>query len=200
VDAARSFARKGNPLRADISWPVILIEGLVVGAIGVYALVSESSARRNLLFLIGAFLLIDGIAFALEHYRSRGANDPMTSFRLLRAGISIAVGLIVVFDRFVDFLDTNPIRVILGLGLIAIGLIALIGMFLTREETELRFGALISAILLGALGLLLLYQASEDTDSIRTLGWAAIIAGGGLIGVALYRRQRSRQDLSPATR
>jgi uncharacterized membrane protein HdeD (DUF308 family) len=198
VDVARSIAKKGNPLRGDISWPVILIEGLIVGGIGLYALLAESGARRNFLFLIGAFLLIDGLAYAVEHYRSRGAYDPMASFRMLRAGISVAVGMIVVFDRFVDFLDTNPVRVILGLGLIAIGLVSLAGMVLTREETVLRFGALVSAILLGALGLLLIYQASENEDSTRTVGWMAVIVGGGLIGLAIFRWQRTQPSVAPS--
>jgi uncharacterized membrane protein YidH (DUF202 family) len=55
-----------------------------------------------------------------------------------------------------------------------------------------RTGALISALLLSAWGIVMLYQASSDTSSTRLLGWMAIIVGGGLIGLAIFRWQRSQ--------
>jgi uncharacterized membrane protein HdeD (DUF308 family) len=192
VDAAKSLAMKANPLRAEMSWPIILIEGLVAGGIGLYALLAEDNARRNLLFLIGAFLLLNGLGYAFRQFQSRGSYNPMATFQLLRAGIGITVGLLVVIDRISDFMGADATRVVLGIGLLGIGLVTLAGMLLVRDEVAFRTGALISALLLSAWGIIMLYQASSDTSSTRLLGWMAIIVGGGLIGLAIFRWQRSQ--------
>ena len=47
LSTVKSAALKGNPLRADISWQLLSIEAVAVIAVGIFALMNESSALRN---------------------------------------------------------------------------------------------------------------------------------------------------------
>jgi len=65
LSPVKSAALKGNPLRADISWQLLSFEAMAVIAVGIFALMSESSALRNAVTLIGIFLLVDGLSCAI---------------------------------------------------------------------------------------------------------------------------------------
>ncbi len=189
---ARSFAYKSNPFRSDTTWPVVLIQGLLALGIGLYALLAEHSARHTIVLLIGLFLLLNGLHLAWEGLTDCGdGGDGMDRYRLLRAGIGIATGLIVVADRFQDFIGLDAARVVAGIGLIGIGVITLIGIVATREELGWRIAALASAVLLAAWGVVVLYQASNDSRASEFIGWSAIAIGVAMIAIAGYRRQRS---------
>lgn len=187
-----SFIHKSNPFRSDTTWPVVLIQGLLALGIGLYALLAENSARHTIVLLIGLFLLLNGLHLAWEGLRDRGdGGDGMDRYRLLRSGIGITTGLIVVADRFQDFIGLNASRVVAGIGLIGIGIITLIGIIATREALGWRVAALGGAILLAAWGVVVLYQASNDSSGSEFIGWSAIAIGVAMIAIAGYRRQRS---------
>jgi uncharacterized membrane protein HdeD (DUF308 family) len=200
METKRSFVQRSNPLRSDISWELILVQGLIVLGIGIYALTAEDSARRNIVFVIGLFLLVNGLMYAVGGLRERGASGTMAQFRLIRAGISIVTGLLVVLDRFVDFMGVDPARVVAGIGLVGIGIVSLVGIVMAREAGELfPFGAIASAILLALWGVVILYQATTDDSMTRLLGWVAVIAGVALLGLAWFRRQRSLPPTAPVS-
>ncbi|MDQ3656686.1 MAG: hypothetical protein M3457_16630 [Chloroflexota bacterium] len=182
---ARSFIHKSNPFRPDTTWPVVLIQGMLALGIGLYALLAENSARHII-------VLLNGLHLAWEGLTDRGdGGDGMDRYRLLRAGIGIATGLIVVADHFRDFIGLDALRVVAGIGLIGIGVITLIGTVATREELGWRIAALASAVLLAAWGVVVLYQASNDSRASEFIGWSAIAIGVAMIAIAGYRRQRS---------
>lgn len=185
-----SLLKKSNPLRADLRWEFVLIQGVIAVAIGLYALLAEESARNNILFLIGAFLLVNGLMAAVSGIR-RGGNDPMAQFRMLRAGIGIATGLIVVLDRLFDFMDINPARVIAGLGLFGIGAVMLIGTVLNWGKIQATTAALVTSLLLAVWGIATIVQAANDSNSSRIVGWAALLIGIGLLALAFVRRQQA---------
>jgi len=189
---ARSFAHRSNPFRSDTTWQVVFIQGLLALGIGLYALLAAESARHTIVLLIGLFLFLNGLHLGWEGLTDRGDHDDgMDPYRILRAGIGIATGLIVVVDRFRDFLSLDASRVVAGIGLIGMGVVTLIGIVATREALGWRIGALASAILLAAWGLVVLYQASRDSRASEFIGWAAIAIGVAMIAIAGYRRQRS---------
>jgi len=194
---AAAVLKKVNPFRSDISWQVVLAQGIGAIAIGLYALLAEESARQTVLFLIGLYLLVAGVMLAWSSLRG-DAEDPMAPYRYLRAGIGIATGLIVVIDRFNDFMGINPARVVAGIGLLAMGLVTLVGLVATRSEGGLAVGPLAGATLLAAWGIVLLYQASNDTTSSGVLGWSVLVIGVLLVAVAVYRRQRATTAAAPA--
>ncbi len=102
LSPVKSAALKGNPLRADISWQLLSIEAVVVFAVGIFALVNESSALRNVVTLIGILLLVDGLSCAIGEVTSSEPANTRDKYRLIRAGIGIATGTIVVAERILD--------------------------------------------------------------------------------------------------
>jgi uncharacterized membrane protein HdeD (DUF308 family) len=192
-----AIAKRGNPFRSDLSWYVILIEGVIAGGIGLYALLAPDRARRTIVLLIGLFLLLNGIGYAYRQLRSRDLADPLAQFQLLRAGIGIATGLLIVINRISEFMGLNTSRVVAGIGLIGIGAVTLIGLIMMHDEIEVRIPAFATAVGLIVWGIVLLYQANQDAGTSKLLGWFALVIGIALIALALLRRQRALT--SPAT-
>jgi uncharacterized membrane protein HdeD (DUF308 family) len=191
MDRSIAIAKRGNPFRSDLSWYVILIEGLIAGGIGLYALLAPNSARRTIVLLIGIFLLLNGIGYAYRQLRSGGLAEPMAQFQLLRAGIGIATGLLIVINRISEFMGLNASRVVAGIGLIGIGAVTLIGIIMMRSEIEIRIPGIATAVGLIVWGIVLLYQANQDSSTSKLLGWFALIIGIALVALALLRRQRA---------
>ena len=187
--------RKGNPLRSELSWQVILAEGVIAFGIGLYALLAQDNAHRNLIFLIGVFLLLNGLSHAFSGVRHSG-SDPMARYRLLRAGIGIVTGLVVMINRFADLMSVNSARIVLAIGLLGIGLVTLIGLVTVRGEVERRAAGLAIAVLFIAWGAVVLYLVSIDSNSAVPLGWAAIVVGALLVLLAFYRRQQATARLA----
>lgn len=195
VSGMSDVLRKGNPLRSELNWQVILVEGLIAVGIGLYAVLAQANAHRNIIFLTGVFLLINGLSHAFGGLR-RSSADPMARYRLLRAGIGIATGLIVVIDRFADLMSVNSARIVLAIGLLGIGLVTLIGLVTVRGEVERRMVGLVIAVLFIVWGAVVLYLVSIDSSSAGPLGWAAIVVGVLLVLLALYRRQQATARLA----
>ena len=68
---ATAVLKKANPFRSDISWQMVLIQGIAAVAIGLYALLAEESARQTVVFLIGLFLLVNGLLMAWAGLHNR---------------------------------------------------------------------------------------------------------------------------------
>lgn len=188
--------RHANPLKSETSWQVILVEGLIALGIGLYALLAADSARRNIVLLVGLFLLLNGLVHAYGLLTQPTTGDPMARFRLLRAGIGVVTGLLVVVNRFAEFMSLNAARFVLAIGLLGIGLVWLVGLIVVREDVERRLSGLVVAALLVIWGAFVLYLASMDTSSSRLIGWGALIVGAGLILFAVYRRSRAAAALA----
>lgn len=196
---ARSFVHRGNPFRAETTWRVVLIQGLAALGIGLYALLAEERARQTIMLLIGLFLLINGLQYAWEGIRSGGERaDGMREYRLLRAGIGIATGLIVVIDRVRDFMGLDAARVVAGLGLVGMGLVTAAGIVATRASLGWRVATMGGALLLAAWGVIVLYAASNEGRATEFIGWSAVLLGAAMIAIAGYRRQRALPGPTPS--
>ncbi len=193
MEKKESLLQKSNPLRPDLRWEFVLVQGAAAVAIGLYALLAEESARRNIVFLIGVFLLVNGLGIAIGGIRRAASDDPMSQFRLVRAGIGIATGVLVVINRFSSFMEVNSARVVAGIGLAGIGLVSLIGIITLIDRSEARLVSAGASLLLILWGAASIYQAIQDTNSSRLIGWAALIIGAALIALGLMRRQRAME-------
>ena len=191
VSQFKSAALKGNPFRADISWQLLAIEAVAALAVGIYALMDDASAHRNVITLIGIYLLVDGLSCAYGEVSSSEPVSMRDKFRLIRGGIGMSMGTIVVLERLFGFMDLNATRIVIGLGLIGIGLVTVFGAIAGREESQLRLGGIGIALLLALWGIVVLYQANNGSDSMTLFGWVAIVVGIGLAGLALLRWRRT---------
>lgn len=199
----RAAALRGNPLRADISWQLLSIEAIAAIAVGLYAFLDESGALRNAVTLIGIYLLLDGLSCAIGEVTSSEPASTQDKFRLIRSGIGIATGVIAISERIYDFMDLTPTRVVVGLGLLGIGLVTVFGAVAGREESRLRLSGIGIALLLAAWGIIVLYQANSDSNSMGLFGTTAIIAGVGLAALAYLRWRRTTRtgdQRTPITR
>jgi uncharacterized membrane protein HdeD (DUF308 family) len=197
MDQAKNLLNKGNPLKRDIPWPLVLVQGVVAIAIGLYALLAASSARKNIVFVVGLFLLVIGLSYAVGVFRRRQPGDPHLQFRLIRAGIGIATGAIVVVNRFTDFMSLDAARVVLGIGLLGMGLASLVGIAMALDDADVPTGSIIVALLLVVWGGVLIYQVWNDSSSSHLVGWAALVVGLALIGLGLLRRHQRRSRPIP---
>ena len=179
----------------DIGAAVVVLSLVFAAA----ALIRRHSSPLRALFIptavIGGFLALALGPEGIGGIRRGSSTDPMQQFRLIRAGIGISTGLIVVINRFPDFTSLNSVRVVVGIGLLGIGIVSLVGIIVLMDNVQINMSAIGAALLLAVWGAASLYQARSDTSSSRLIGWAALIIGGALIGLALLRRQRS---MSPA--
>jgi hypothetical protein len=195
IEQSKAVFKKSNPVRADLPWTVILIEGLVLGGIGIYAVVAEESAQRNIVFLIAAFLVLNGLSAILAAIRDRRELSIMTPFNYFRSGIALATGTIVAANRFTTFMEINAARVCVGVGLIFIGAVAIVGLVVASKQTDFRPAAYVIPLVLTVLGIVVVYQAANDRNSSKLIGWVFIAIGVGLVAIGIYRRQ---QQLPPA--
>ena len=193
-----TYAKKSNPFRSDLAWWAVGALGAIALAVGIYILTAPESANRDIVFIIGAFLLVNGLGYALAGLRGRSAANPMTGFLLIRAGIGIATGLIVVVNRFADFMGLDPARIVNGIGLLGVGLVTIAGMATTRDELGLRIGAVVSAFALCAWGVVIIYNVANDHTSNTLLGWIAIVAGAIYLAIATFRWRRDAPSASAA--
>lgn len=190
MSKAAAYAKKSNPFRADLSWWAVAAIGAIALAVGIYILTAPERANRNIVFIIGAFLLVNGLGYAMAGIKGRSGTNPMSSFLLIRAGIGIATGLIVVINRFADFMGLDPARIINGIGLLGVGLVTIAGMAMTRDELGLRISAVVTAFALCIWGVVIIYQVANDSTSNDLLGWIAMIAGLVYLAIAGIRWRR----------
>ena len=92
-------------------------------------------------------------------------------------------------------MEINAARVCVGIGLIFIGAIAIVGLIVASKQTEFRAAAYVIPLILTILGIAVVYQAANDRNSSKLIGWVFIAIGLGLVAIGIYRRQ---QQLPPA--
>lgn len=194
ADRALAMAQEHAPWRASTAWWITGIEGVVLVIIGLYLLLAPASAGGVLLQLIALVLLVQSaLQIAASPRAAPGQSDP---YVMLQAGIGATVGLLVFLRGWlVPTLDADAARTILGLGLLAYGIVGLADSLLHRGEGDSWLGPVITALLLFVLALVLLTSGdSNAVDRLALLGWIALI--GGVLLIVLAWRSRAKQTAS----
>lgn len=191
AERALSMAHEHAPWRAGTPWWVTGAQGIVLGVIGLYLLLAPGSAGGVILQLIALALLIQSVLQAAAVLRALASEEG--AYLMLQAGVGAAVGLLVTLRGWLlPTLDGNAARTMLGLGLLAYGIIGLAKTMLARGEGESWQGPVINALLLIVLALVLLTSGdSNAVDRLAVLGWIALI--GGVVLLALAWRARGQQ-------
>jgi len=190
--------KRGNPFRSDLAWWAVGAIGVIALAVGIYILTAPDSANRNIVFIIGAFLLVNGLGYALAGFRERSNPGRMTTFLLVRAGIGIATGAIVVINRLADFMGLDAARIVNAIGLLGMGVVTLVGMVLAREFGRAGMGHGLAALVLCVWGITIIIQVTNDTSSNDLLGWLAVAVGAVYLAVAIMRWRREAMPASAA--
>jgi uncharacterized membrane protein HdeD (DUF308 family) len=195
---AQSLATQHAPWRKGLGWPVLAIEGAVALGIGIYILVATDDARDIIRQLIAVVLLIQAFLHTMAGFRNR--QLPAAPFHVLRGGIGMTVGVIVLLENFSDYLNVDAARFILGLGLIAYGAIGIVTIWVEREDRGLRLGGLAVGIVNIVLGLMFVFSDSAKDSWLRALGGIALVGGIILLGYAfmVYRSSSETPAAPPA--
>ncbi|HYO89366.1 MAG TPA: DUF308 domain-containing protein [Candidatus Limnocylindrales bacterium] len=195
-----SAASQNMPWRKDVAWWVVLIQGIVLTALGVFVLTSQESAA-NVIILVAAVLLIaDGVMGALAAMRGRVSGQAGT-LNAINAGIGIIVGALVLLGRLIPFLDIPTAAIIVALGLIVSGAISLvIVLFMRPEGTPLRMLRLVGPLVWIVIGVLALLTLSEDSNfnAVQIIGILSLIVGVILLVLAFVRFRAGRAPTVPA--
>ena len=167
------------------NWWLILVRGLVAILFGVSALVIPDLTLRMVIYLIGAFALVDGIFAVAAGLRG---GTPMPRWWLLVVGVAgIGAGLLAVFVP-----EMTAVLLIMYVGFWAIvkGLFEIVGAVSVRKEIDnewmLIFGGALS-VLFGLVAIV-----APGTGALALL-WLiatyAILSGAMLIAFALRLRK-----------
>ena len=179
------------PWGGGAPWWVVLLQGLVALAVGVYVLTQPGQVGQWLVLLLAGYLLVTSV---LDVYvaQSRALPAGAESYRTLAGGIGIIAGLLVFALPFFVAVGMETMIAILGIGLVATGLLGLVEALLVRGAAGFRWGAIISNLLRLTFGGLLLYLigVGAAANVLRWLGIVAILAGVALViyALVLYRR------------
>jgi uncharacterized membrane protein HdeD (DUF308 family) len=171
-------------------WRVVIGEGVLLVLGGVYFLVDGERAEFILGVIVSAALIVDGLRQWYLGFRrlERGRGRDLT---LIRGAVGIVVGALVISLSVLRQITVVGIRVALGCGTLAYGLL---GLVIAGPSIRRRHASWTSTgfdVLLVALGVLLLYRvATSDSISLLlgVIGWLIVCAGLVIIGVGILRR------------
>ena len=195
VDAAKQLA----PWSTRIPWWVVLIEGIIVGVIGLLAVFDPQGANTTMALLLTGGLLFAGLTQVYAIMRS-GVPDKIDSIVAARAAIAIYAGLIILVLYFLgedSQTGTQILTRIAGFGIfgtasLLYGLLALVQVI--RTDGSSRRQALIEFLLFSSVGLITLWGLFSGGESIagavRIIGWIFIVAGIALIALSIWRWQK----------
>ena len=187
IDRTKELA----PWRTNLPWWVLLIEGIVLGIVGVLILLDPSQTTTNIALFLTAVLAVAGALQLWSILRGK-APDTLSNLTSARGAIALFVGLIVLLMYFLRVLTLDTGQIVFGSGSLIYGLL---GFWIAlRTSGAHRRTALLEAIFFTAVGGLMIYVLFMGPESVTTattaMGWIAIAAGLGMVGVAFLRRSR----------
>jgi hypothetical protein len=186
----QKLMNQGNPLKGEANWLIVGIEAVALIGIGLYMLLDKTGASEVILQLIGLVLLFMSLSLGWESLRGVGL---LGAFDAFRAGIGVAIGAIATSGWWSDTIENSAIGLILGWGLVAYGVLHLVGLVINRDK--FRIAGLVIAALTLVLGIVLLTSRNGNYESrVTLLGWISLAFGLLLAGAAywLYSKDSSR--------
>ena len=190
----QKLLNQGNPLKGEANWLIVGIEAVALIVIGLYMLVDKSGASSVILQLIGVVLLFMALSLGWESLRGVGLLGPFDAFR---AGIGVAIGAIATSGWWSETIENDAIRLILGWGLVAYGVLHLAGLLINRDK--FRIVGLVIAGLTLVLGIVLLTSRDGNYENrVTLLGWISLVFGLLLAGAAywLYSKDPNRASVA----
>lgn len=196
VDQAEDYA----PWSREAPWYLVAAEGVIGALVGLYFIVWPDSASSTVRYLLAAILVgasaID-IYNGFRNSRLRGVPpSPMMPYWLIRGGAGVAVGLVAILaERSNDISDADA-RKLLGYGLLAYGVIGIIGMIDLLFNADFSWLGLLGNSLAILVGAALIYnnvEAVEGDKATRYVGYAAL-AGGLIVAAYSYFVKRGQEE------
>ncbi|MEO1496046.1 MAG: DUF308 domain-containing protein [Planctomycetota bacterium] len=182
----------GSELVAQLAalWWLPLVRGVMMIAIGAYALLMPGVTLVAYATVLGLFVLIDGALSVLA-----GLSSWVKSrvWAIIRGAIGIAAGLFVVaYPALIGAIAVTTLVILLAINSIVVGVLEIVTAVRERNEIDGEWWLVLGGVLSIAFGAILLSAPLLAAALlIQVLGVFAIIAGVALV-VAAFRLRRLR--------
>lgn len=187
LDTAKGLA----PWRAELPWWVVLVEGGVLGLIGILILIDPRKATLNVALFLAAALVIAGIIQLWSILRGR-VPESIDSLLAARGAIGIYAGSLVLLLFFLQYLGEEAGLIAFGLGSLIYGLLGLWASI--ASSAQRRISSVVEGLFFTLFGILLIYVLyagiEQVQQAIQIVGWSAIAGGLALVGLSFYNRSR----------
>jgi uncharacterized membrane protein HdeD (DUF308 family) len=150
-------AKAALPWRKGIPWFWVLVEGLVMLALGLFMVLAKQQARLTFGVILAIALAVGGALQLLAAWRAKQAGDE-SPWGWVRGGIGLGVGLLMLILILANALSLEAGRLILGIGCLVYGGFGAYMLYLKRQD-GVRFPAVLSSTVFVVVGLLLIVAA-----------------------------------------
>jgi uncharacterized membrane protein HdeD (DUF308 family) len=178
------------PWRKGIPWGVVLAEGIVLLAVGLFLLFAPKQSGRIVGQILAIVLGVTGAIQLFVAIRRKQAGQ-LGVLNTVRGALGLGIGVLILVLLLLNALTFQAGQIILGLGSLAYGAIGLYLVYLSRESglrawpiVANSLWVLLGALLLiGALGGALYQAVVEVINVLLLLGgaflivWAFVIKG-----------------------
>lgn len=190
-------AKQAAPWRKGIPWGIVLAEGIVLVAVGLFLLFAQATA----LALAGhIFAIAIGVTGGIQLYGALKAKQEgrLGELNIIRGAIGLGVGALILVLFISNIMTLQAGRIILGLGALAFGGIGLYLTYLTRAS-GVRIGPTISNAFWVLVGILLLIAAIGGTllATISQILNVVLLLGGAFLIIWAFVLKGSKQQSTP---
>jgi uncharacterized membrane protein HdeD (DUF308 family) len=181
-EVRRRFERRVERRTRGVRWWEVLVAGIALAVIGVLLIVTPKTGATYLFLILGAGLIIGGIAFIISIWFDR----PAWVWRLLAGIGAILFGLALISQPLLGaYLFAAMLLWILGAGVIVVGVVMILQAFSYAGWVRGLLGVL--CMILG--GMLILGSTVGPLKAPWAFGIAAI-AGGVAAIVGAFQMKR----------
>lgn len=174
--------KQAAPWRKGIPWGIVLAEGIVLLAVGLFLLFAPRQSGRVVGQILAVVLGVTGAIQLITALRNK-QEGRLGELNTVRGALGLGVGALILLLLLLDVLTFQAGQIILGLGSVAYGAIGLYLVYLTREgglrpwpvianSLWVLLGAL---MLIGAIGGALYQSVVQIINVLLLLGGAFLI-------------------------
>lgn len=181
--------------RMSRDWWIIALQGVAAIVFGVLALVLPGITLLALVFLFGAYAIVDGVLALMRGFR-RGGEDGPDWWRIVQGVVGIAAGLIAFVMPGITAL---ALLVVIAAWAIVSGAIELVAAYQLRDAIRGEWLLALDGVLTILLGVLLIvFPGAGALALVWLIGAYAIVSGVVLLVEAFRLRGRARSGTSAA--
>lgn len=163
------------PWHRNAAWYIVLLEGIVAVAVGLWIVLHPSSARNDVIRLVGVYLAVTGLLGLVGDLRDRDGG--IERYAVLRHLLMMAVGVLAAVRPGVTSL--------IAWGAILVGLAGLLLLIVARDIGPARWGVLVVSAVFIVFGFLLFWALATGTFLFAVFGLALMLAGLLLVTYAV---------------
>lgn len=173
-----SGAKAAAPWRKGIHWGIVLAEGIVLVAVGLFLLFAPSTSAAIVARILA---IVIGVTGGIQLYGALQAKQAgqLGQLNTVRGAVGLGVGALILVLFLFNIMTLQAGRIILGLGAVGFGAIGLYLTYLTRAS-GVRIAPAITNGFWVVFGLLLLIAAIGGTalDILAQVINIALLLGG----------------------